>query len=177
MSTPYVGEIRVFSFPRVPTGWFACDGSLKSISEYQVLFALIGTTYGGDGQTTFAVPDMRGQLPVHQGTGLGLSTRVIGQVGGTESVTLLTAQMPAHNHPAIATTAAATTATPSPSVVPATVASPETMYVSDLTGATAVNLAPASVGNAGNTLPHDNTMPTLTLSICIAYNGVFPSRN
>jgi microcystin-dependent protein len=179
MSMPYVGEIRMFGFSRIPTGWFACDGSLKPISGYEVLYTLIGTTYGGDGVNTFGVPDLRGQLPVHQGTGLGLSTRVLGQVGGSEQVTLLTTQMPGHTHAVQATSDAATSATPGTGVLPGSVAAitGETMYVSDLTGAVAQNLAPGSVTQTGGSSPHDNTMPTLTLSICIAWSGVFPSRN
>ena len=100
MSTPYIGEIRMFSFGTrgAPNGWQACDGSLLPISQYDALFALIGTTYGGDGQTTFGVPDLRGRVPMHQGTGPGLSTYVIGQKAGTETVTVLATQMPAHTH-------------------------------------------------------------------------------
>ena len=101
MSTPYIGEIRMFGFGTrgAPNGWQGCDGSLLPISEYDALFALIGTTYGGDGQVTFGVPDLRGRLPIHQGTGPGLSTYVIGQKAGTETVTVLPTQMPAHTHP------------------------------------------------------------------------------
>jgi microcystin-dependent protein len=140
---------------------------------------LLGTTYGGDGVNTFGVPDLRGQLPVHQGTGLGLTPRGLGQSGGSEQVTLLSTQMPGHTHIVMATSNAATTATPGTGVLPGSVAATpaETMYVSDLTGAVAANLAPRSVTQTGGNSPHDNTMPTLTLSICIAWAGVFPSRN
>lgn len=99
MTTPYVGEIRLFAFPRIPTGWFACDGSLKPIANNEVLFTLLGTTYGGDGVNTFAVPDLRGQVPLHMGTGPGLTNRPIGQRSGSESVTLLATQLPSHTHP------------------------------------------------------------------------------
>ena len=109
MTTPYVGEIRLFGFSRVPTGWFACDGSLQSIAEYQTLYTLLGTTYGGDGISTFAVPDLRGAVPVHQGTGPGLSPRPLGLFGGTESVTLSTDQIPAHQHTPNATSNSAST--------------------------------------------------------------------
>jgi len=94
MTTPYVGEIRLLSFPRIPTGWFACDGSLKSIADYQTLFMLLGTTYGGDGNQTFGVPDLRGQIPVHQGTGTGLTPRVLGQSTGFENITLTLSEIP-----------------------------------------------------------------------------------
>lgn len=175
MSTPYVGEIRMFGFGRVPNGWFSCDGSLQPISEYEVLYTLIGTTYGGDGQSTFAVPDLRGRAPIHQGTGPGLSSYVIGQMSGTESVTLLTQQLPSHNHALMATTAAATTGAVGVTVLPAAV-SGDTMYVTNITGATGAALAANTLSSAGNTQPHDNLMPTLTVQYCIAWAGVFPSQ-
>ena len=123
MSTPYIGEIRMFGFGRTPIGWQACDGSLLPISQYDALFALIGTTYGGDGQNTFAVPDLQGRLPIHQGQGQGLSNYVIGQRAGTESVTVLPTQMPAHSHVMVATTGASTAITPGPTLLPGTVSS------------------------------------------------------
>lgn len=175
MSTPYVGEIRMFGFGRVPNGWFSCDGSLQPISEYEVLYTLIGTTYGGDGQSTFAVPDLRGRVPIHQGTGPGLSGYVLGQMSGTENVTLLTQQLPSHNHALMATTAAATTGAVGVTVLPAAV-SGDTMYVTSITGATGAALAASTVSSAGNTQPHDNLMPTLTVQYCIAWAGVFPSQ-
>src|SRR5450830_1835958 len=98
MSTPYIGEIRLFAFPRIPNGWLACDGSSVSIADNETLFTLLGTTFGGDGVSTFGVPDLRGQVPVHQGTGPQLTTRVLGQNGGTEQVTLLATQLPQHTH-------------------------------------------------------------------------------
>src|SRR3954454_13257133 len=98
MGQPYVGEIRMFGGSFAPAGWAMCQGQLMPISEFDTLFNLIGSTYGGDGQETFAIPDLQGRLPVHQGTGSGLSTRVIGEKGGVESVTLTTQQMPSHNH-------------------------------------------------------------------------------
>lgn len=176
MSNPYVGEIRLLGFNFAPVGWFPCDGRLLSIAEYEVLFVLIGTTYGGDGVTTFGLPDLRGRIPVHQGQGPGLSTYVIGQKAGTETVTLISNQMPAHTHQAVATTAAATTGTPGPTLLPGTV-SGQTMYVTDTSGGTPFTLAPQSMTPAGNTLPHENCMPTLTVGFCIAWAGIFPSQN
>ncbi|ODS63693.1 MULTISPECIES: tail fiber protein [unclassified Arenimonas] len=177
MSTPYIGEIRMFGFGTrgAPNGWQACDGSLLPISEYDALFALIGTTYGGDGQTTFAVPDLRGRVPIHQGQGPGLSNYVIGQRAGTETVTVLPTQMPAHTHTAVATTAAATTGTPGNTVLPGAV-SGQTMYVTDTSGGRAFTLSPQSVGQAGGSQPHENCMPTLTVQFCIAVFGIFPSQ-
>lgn len=177
MSQPYVGEIRMFGFGRLPNGWFTCDGTLKSIAEYEVLFALLGTTYGGDGITTFGVPDLRGALPIHQGTGPGLTARTLGQRGGTETVTLTTQQMPAHAHALVATTAAATLDTPGPTTLPGVV-SGETFYVGDVsTGVTAVQMQPAAVSLSGGNQPHPNCMPTLTVQYCIAWTGIYPSQS
>lgn len=177
MSTPYIGEIRMFGFGTrgAPNGWQACDGSLLPISEYDALFALIGTTYGGDGQTTFGVPDLRGRLPIHQGTGPGLSTYVIGQRAGTETVTVLPTQMPAHTHTLVATTAAATAVTPGTTLLPAAV-SGDTFYVNTITGNNRVAMSAQSTSNSGGSQPHENRMPTLTVQYCIATQGIFPSQ-
>lgn len=175
MSQPYIGEIRMFGFGRTPNGWQACDGSLLPIAQYDALFALIGTTYGGDGQTTFAMPDLRGRLPVHQGQGPGLGYYVIGQVAGTETVTLLPTQMPAHTHGMLATSAAATSLSPGNTLLPGAV-SGDVFYATDLTGAIAAPMSAQSTTIAGGSQPHDNTMPTLTVQYCIAWAGIFPSQ-
>lgn len=176
MSEPFVGEIRHFGFPRIPTNWQACDGSLLSIAEYEVLYTLLGTAYGGDGVNTFAVPDLRGQTPIHQGTGVGgLSTRVLGQSGGQESVTLTTLQIPQHTHSWVATQGAATTATPGTDVILGAPAS-DNIYVTDITGYVAYPLAPGNVQPAGGSQPHENMMPTLTVNICIALYGIYPQQ-
>ncbi|MBB5737668.1 microcystin-dependent protein [Xanthomonas arboricola] len=174
MGTPFIGEIRLFGFGRTPQGWQACDGTLLSISEYETLFVLIGTTYGGDGQNTFAVPDLRGRVPLHQGQGPGLSNYVIAQRAGTETVALTGLQMPAHTHTLVATTAAATATAPS-GLLPAAV-SGDVFYVTDTTGATAVPMATPSTTIAGGGQPHENTMPTLTVQYCIATTGIFPQQ-
>jgi len=174
MSTPYIGEIRLFGFSRTPQGWQACDGSLLPISQYDALFALIGTTYGGDGQSTFAMPDLRGRVPLHQGQGMGLTTRIIGEVAGVENVTLLPAQMPAHQHSLMATTLAANATAPSASVELGSL-SGDTLYATDLQVAS-VATSPASTTSTGGTQPHDNLMPTLTVQFCIALEGIFPSQ-
>ena len=177
MSTPYLGEIRMFGFGNrgAPNGWQACDGSLLPISLYDPLFALIGTTYGGDGQTTFAVPDLRGRLPIHQGQGPGLSNYVIGQSAGTETVTVMPTQMPAHTHPLIATAGAASAPTPGNALLPGAV-SGESAYVTAITGATALPMSTQSTGIAGGSQPHENCMPTLTVQFCMATQGIFPSQ-
>jgi microcystin-dependent protein len=177
MTTPYVGEIRLFSFPRIPTGWFACDGSLKSISNYETLFVLLGTTYGGDGTQTFGLPDLRGQIPVHQGTGVGLTPRVLGQATGSENVTLQQTQIPQHTHSFQATTTPGTTATPGPTLTTGAIATDHLYLNNPAAPLTKIALAPAFVESAGKSQPHENLMPTLTLSICIAWAGIFPSQN
>jgi microcystin-dependent protein len=169
---PYVGEIRQFAGNFAPVGWNFCDGSLQSIAENETLFNLIGTTYGGDGQTTFALPDLRGRFPIHQGTGGG-ATYVIGQLSGTETVTLITSQMPAHSH-APAASASAVNATDSPANnfwadstgKPYAVASPVPTLVMNTGG----------VLNTGSSQPHDNMMPFLTISYIISFFGIFPSQ-
>jgi len=176
MSTPYVGEIRLFGFSRTPNGWFACDGSLQSIAEYEILYTLLGTNYGGDGVNTFGLPDLRGQVPMHWGTGPGLSPRVIGQFGGVESVTLLPNQMPAHSHGFAATTLTAGATAPGITVELGALSS-DTMYVTDLSGATAAAMSPLSTSPSGGNQPHDNLMPTLTVQYCISWQGVFPQQS
>lgn len=176
MSTPYVGEIRMFGFGRIPNGWLACDGSLQSISVYEVLYTLLGTTYGGDGQNTFGLPDLRGRAPVHQGTGRGLTTRVLGEVAGSESVTLLSTQLPAHTHTFMADQAVADASKPDPTQTLGALPT-DTQYLTNVTGATMYALQPTAISMTGNNLPHDNIMPTLTVSFCIATEGVFPSQS
>jgi microcystin-dependent protein len=176
MTTPFIGEIRMFAFGRVPVGWLACDGSLQSIGQYDVLYTLLGTAYGGDGESTFSVPDLRGQAPVHNGNGSGLSPRSLGQGGGSETVTLLATQIPPHTHGFLATQGTATDATPGPALILAALAS-DTQYLTDITGASAVPLQANAVTPSGGSSPHDNTMPTLTVSFCIAWAGIFPSQS
>lgn len=175
MSQPYIGEIRLFPFTFAPLNWLDCDGRLLAIAEYNALFALIGTTYGGDGQTTFALPDLRGRVPIHQGAGVGLSNRVIGERAGTETVTLMQSQMPAHTHTVVATTGIANSGAPGPTVLPGAVTN-QTQYVSDLTGAVPFAMSPQAVSAGGGSQPHENNMPTLTLRYCMAVFGIFPSQ-
>jgi microcystin-dependent protein len=175
MSTPYLGEIRLFAFPRIPSGWFACDGSFKPIAEYEALYTLLGTTFGGDGINTFAVPDLRGRLPIDMGRGAGLTPRALGESSGTENVTLLSPNLPSHSHTFMATTSLGTTNALSSSVELGTV-SGDLMYAKDLTGAHAYGMSPTAISATGGNLPHDNTMPTLTASFCIAWAGIYPSQ-
>ena len=179
MSQPYIGEIRMFGGNFAPRDWAFCNGQLLSISEYEALFALIGTTYGGDGQTTFAVPDLQSRLAVGEGAGPGLTPRQIGTSAGSETVTLTQAQMPAHNHMVIATTALGNLSGPGATAV---VAKPDgadsTLYiVPGSVPITTVAMSPQSIGVAGGNQPHGNLMPSLCLSFIISLFGIFPSRN
>lgn len=168
MAQPYVGEIRMFGGNFAPAGWLFCAGQLVPISEYETLFQLIGTTYGGDGQNTFALPDLRGRAPVHQG-----ASNVVGQLGGVESVTLTLAQLPTHGHGLVGTSNLATTTSPGPEVTFArTRSSAIVPYGSD---APTGPLAPASVASTGGNQPHDNMQPYLCVSFIISLFGIFPS--
>ncbi|KUR78181.1 phage tail protein [Novosphingobium sp. FSW06-99] len=178
MTEPYIGEIRLWPCTRIPTGYHLCDGSLLAISNYQALFALIGTTYGGDGTTNFAVPDLRNRVPVHTGTGPGLTARPLGSTGGETQVALTVSSIPLHTHPFNATTAGATAANPGPSVTLATVGTGYTAYEPVSANPTMTALSPASIpGGGGQGLPHSNLMPTLSLNFIIAWVGVYPPRN
>lgn len=176
MSVPYIGEIRMLPFNFAPRGWMACNGSLLPISQYDALFALIGTTYGGDGVNTFALPDLRGRVPVHQGQGPGLTARFMGERAGTEVVALSAGQMPAHSHTLSVTSAAATLVTPDSNSLPGTV-SGDTFYVNSTSGNTMAPMSAQMIAPGGGSQPHQNTMPTLTVQYCMAVEGVFPSRN
>jgi len=172
MSEPYVGEIRMFAGNFPPVGWAFCDGQLLSIAENEVLFALIGTTYGGDGQSTYALPDLRGRVPVHQGQSAGTSPYVIGQNGGAENVTLTAAQLGPHTHGLRASTQPASGAhTASDALGSSTQAS---YYGS---GEANVPMDGAAFSMAGGGQPHNNMAPFVALNFIIALFGVFPSQN
>ena len=179
MSNPYLGEIRMFAGNFPPQGWAFCNGQLLSISVDDTLFSLIGTTYGGDGQSTFAVPDLRGRVPIHQGNSQGQSY-FLGQSGGTETVTLSASQLPSHTH-LMSASAAAPAAVPAggldPSMMPLVPASatPKPKMYAD-PGAM-VSMAPGAIGAAGGAQPHNNMAPSLGLHFIIALVGVYPSQN
>jgi len=176
MSTPYLGEIRLFSYNFAPAGWADCDGQLLAIAQNEALFALLGTTYGGDGQTTFGLPDLRGRVPLHQGHGVGMSPRVMGQTGGKESVALTSAQIPAHSHNWRATSEIANATAPADDNQLGAL-SGDTFYTGDITGLDEFATAPTMLSTAGGDQPHDNLMPTLTVRFCMALEGIFPSRS
>ena len=167
MAQPYVGEIRMFGGNFAPAGWMFCEGQLLPISENETLFQLIGTTYGGDGESTFALPDLRGRLPVHQGNGY-----ILAQTGGAEEVTLTINQIPSHVHPWMASSAAAVGQLPRNLVLATTQAQ---TYVS--TPDSPVNLSAQSVAPAGGSQPHSNFQPYLCVSFIISLFGIFPPQN
>lgn len=171
MGQPYVGEIRMFGGNFAPAGWAFCNGQLLPISENEVLFTLIGTTYGGDGQNTFALPDLRGRLPIHQGTGPGLSSYVLGQSGGSEEITLTNGQIPTHTHALLGSSGAPTSSNPQGNVT----AQPTTFdfYSSDPPTST---MNTSIVSSTGGSQPHDNMMPFLCVSFIISLYGIYPSQ-
>lgn len=165
MAQPYVGEIRMFAGNFAPAGWMFCEGQLIPISEYETLFNLIGTTYGGDGQSTFALPDMRGRLPVHQGNGF-----ILAETGGVEEITLTVSQIPAHSHPMLASGSVANT--PNPGNNLAGVASQVNTFFGDIPN---TNMSTAAVGSVGGSQPHTNFQPYLCVDFIISMFGIFPS--
>ena len=168
MSEPFVGEIRPFGFNFAPRGWATCSGQILSIEQNTALFALIGTTFGGDGQTTFALPDLRGRVAVGADQGPGLPDVQLGEVSGTETETLLLTQIPVHTHAAAVSTAPATTHQASGNF-PAKSARKVFADIADGAG--------GAGGSAGGSQPHNNMQPYLTINFCIALDGIFPSRN
>jgi microcystin-dependent protein len=172
MPQPYIGEIRMFAGTFAPVDWAFCDGQTLPISEYDTLFQLIGTTYGGDGEETFNLPDLRGRAPKHQGTGNGLNTYIIGEPGGVEQVTLTVQQIPNHRHALLATTGSGTTADPKGNIVASSPSS--ATYVDGVTPSYA--LAATSLTPRGGSQPHDNRMPYLAVHHIISLYGIFPSQ-
>jgi microcystin-dependent protein len=182
MSTPYVGQLSMFAGNFAPAGWMFCNGQVLPISEYETLFNLIGTTYGGDGQSTFALPDLRSRIPVHIGQGSGLSNYVIGQAGGSETVTLNSQQIPQHNH--MVTTVSGTPgnqSTPGNGTILADeqvgLGSSSPFTYAPYAGTNQVVFANNTVAFVGGNQPHENLMPYLVINYIISMFGVFPSPN
>lgn len=179
MSDPYLGEIRMVGFNFAPNGWAYCDGSIMSIAQNSALFSLLGVNYGGNGQTTFGLPDLRGRSPVGQGTGMGLSPITIGEMSGSENVSLLSNQMPAHTHMVmVAGTATESVNTPSATnnVLGASGQGPGSATIWSTALNNPVPLNPTTVSPAGNGLPVPVRNPYLGINFIIATQGIFPSR-
>ena len=173
MSEPFVGEIRMFAGNFAPGGWAFCDGQLLAVSQNDALFSLFGTIYGGDGQATFGLPDLRGRLPIHAGLGPGLTARRLGELGGQEDVTLTTNQLPSHGHPLQASKGAANTQTPNATSALATAQSQ--VYFNNLLGPQA--LRGNAISGVGGSQGHTNLMPSLCVHFIVALFGIYPSRN
>jgi microcystin-dependent protein len=181
MSNQFVGEIRMFAGNFAISSWSFCNGQTIPISQNSTLFNLIGTTYGGDGVSTFALPDMQSRLPVHMGQGTGLSPYAIGQKGGTETVTLTPSTMPTHNHALFATSSGANSQNISASSLPANTSGTANVNFYVANSGTAPPLfgamSNATVGLTGGSLPHTNLMPSLCVTFIIAMYGIYPSQN
>lgn len=180
MSEPFLGQLALFPYNFVPKGWVVCDGSRLQISSNQALFSLLGTTFGGNGTTTFGLPDLRGRVANGQGTGPGLSPYVMGHQAGAQTVALTTAQLAGHSHDVRASPTAATTANPTnnplaEAVIPGRSPVPVNIYAGTTAG-TATTLAPEAIASSGGGQAHNNEQPSLVLEWCIALQGVFPSR-
>jgi microcystin-dependent protein len=173
MSDQFVAEIRIFPFNFPPTGWAFCDGQLMPISQNTALFSLLGTTYGGDGKSTFALPDMQDNAPMQPGQGQGLSLRDLGEIGGAETVSLLVSEIPLHTHQLRASTDDGDLKAPTPS---RSLARSIGGSVYAPAASAQVPLAFQALPPAGGGLPHNNMQPYLTLNFCIALQGIFPQR-
>jgi microcystin-dependent protein len=167
MSEPFLAEIRIMSFNFPPKGWAFCNGQIMAISQNQALFSLLGTTYGGNGQTTFALPNLQGRIPLHTGNGTTL-----GQMTGEENHTLITPEMPVHNHFASGSGANGNAPVPTGALLAA-----ETTPMYATTNPNPAALLDGTIAQAGGSQPHSNMMPFLTLNFCIALAGIFPARN
>ena len=170
MADPFVAEIRIFPFNFAPKGWAWCDGQLMPLSQNTALFSLLGTTYGGNGKSNFALPDLQGRAPMHPGQGPGLSLHDLGETGGSETVTLLESEIPAHSH------AYSQSIRPVDNLNPAGVAFGSGNNIYAPSSSALVQLAPEALAPAGGDAPHNNMQPYLTFYFCIALQGVFPPR-
>jgi|SRR5579875_3640761 len=171
---PYLGEIRIFSGNFAPKGWAMCNGQLLSIQSNAALFALLGTYYGGNGTSTFALPDLRSRLPVHQGQGQGLSPYNVGQNGGNESMTLNSQQLPRHNHNVATNGGPGNSPHPPNNLLASSTVANDNFYTNSSDGSM---LNPSTMSFNGNSLPHNNLQPYLCMTFIIATQGIFPPRN
>ena len=170
---PFIGQISIYAFNFAPRGWMPCDGRLLPIAQYQALFALIGTTYGGDGRTTFALPDLRGRIVVGAGNGPGLTPRTIGEMSGTETNTLLISNLPPHNHSINAVSTEGNQNSPTENLP----ADTKTLDKEYSNAAANTTMKTSMVGNTGNGTPVNNMQPYLSIGYYIATEGIFPSRD
>ena len=172
MSDPFIGEIRMFGGNFAPRGWALCNGQLLAISQNTALFSLLGTSFGGDGVTTFALPDLRGRAPMHWGQGPGLTNRILGESAGEEAVTLLGTQIPPHNHTVAAVSGPGNAGSP-PGGLWAASSSRDSIYSNASPDA---QMNPQAIGGGGGSQPHDNMSPYLAVTFIIALEGIYPPR-
>ncbi|MFC3773561.1 phage tail protein [Paenibacillus sp. GCM10012303] len=172
MAQPYVGEIRMFAGNFAPAGWMFCEGQVLSVAEHDVLFNLIGTTYGGDGQETFQLPDMRGRIPIHQGASVTGTTYPLAMTGGVESITLTTGQIPQHSHPIGVRLEQGDTSNPDQAALALSTLSPYTAAGAEVSG----SMHAGAVTAAGSSQPHNNMMPYLCVHFIISLFGIYPSQ-
>jgi microcystin-dependent protein len=169
MTTPFLGQLAIFSFNFAPKGWAMCNGALMPINQNAALFSLLGTFYGGNGVSTFALPNLQGRVPMHVGSGF-----VQGEQSGEESHTLILTELPGHTHNVEGSTATATVLSPTNNTLATTT---DTPYATNPATSTFVTLNPSTVASTGGSLPHENRQPFLVVNVCIALSGMFPSRN
>jgi microcystin-dependent protein len=172
MGEPYVGEIRMFAGNFAPAGWMMCEGQLLPISENETLFNLIGTTYGGDGQETFALPDLRGRVPIHMGQGTGLSSYILSESGGVEEVTVTVNQIPIHTHPALCVTSGGSASSDPTNGL---WQNSDSLQYTNLPADAFMGASPINTSGAGGSQPHENQIPYLCVNYIISLFGVFPS--
>jgi prepilin-type processing-associated H-X9-DG protein len=173
MASPFIGEIKMFGGNFAIANWAFCDGSVQSIAQNTALFSLLGTMYGGDGQVTFRLPDLRSRIPIGQGTGPGLTTRTIGEASGTETVPLFSTQIPAHTHTAACNTGAGNSTSPANNFWAANANTAVPQYAATPNA----TMNPGAVASAGGNQPHNNMMPYLAVNFIISLYGIFPQRN
>lgn len=177
----YIGEIRAFAGPRIPKNWLICNGALLSVQDYDQLYSLIGTIYGGDGRNTFALPDLRGTLPISQGQGPGLTNRTLGQISGAEGVAVTSTEVPAHSHSVQVSTAGTAGNTPSNATYLSAMSSPTGTLVGYLpgsaTGITVEAMNKDMITDTGEGLAHKNVMPSMAINYIICVNGIYPPRS
>jgi len=173
MSEPFVAQIQIFAFTFAPTGWAFCNGQILSISQNTALFSLLGTTFGGDGKSNFALPNLQSSVPIGFGQGPGLSNRFLGETGEEEKVTLLSSQSPGHTHPANCSSSVGTSLDPAGNVWSVDAASNNEYGSGDIAG----QMSPSAISPTGGGQPHNNLQPYLALNFCIALQGIFPARS
>lgn len=174
MAEPFIGQIIHVPFTYAPRGYAYCNGQLLSIASNQALFSILGTTYGGDGRTTFALPNLQGRVPIGSGQGPGLSNRILGATGGEDAHTLVTGEIAAHNHTMYCDSQSGAAMTPGGNLFAQEGSGSAVLYSDQVPNAT---MNPNAIGNTGGNQPHLNVMPTIAISFCIATQGIYPSRN